>query len=100
MAVTFRAMVLPRPVRPQGGQRTVCKQTRELENAEALGGMRNPFASEGKVLKASEAGRLLRERFEATLDKFPYFVHDVESALHPVAPKVYFFRGGIFTSIF
>ena len=41
--------------------------------------MRNPFASFSKLPKASEAGRLLRERLESALDKFPGFVHDVGS---------------------
>ena len=43
--------------------------------------MRNPFASLSKLPKASEAGRLLRERFESALDKFPEFVHDSGSVL-------------------
>ena len=43
--------------------------------------MRNPFASLSKLPKASEAGRLLRERLESAFDsdKLPEFVHDVES---------------------
>ena len=43
--------------------------------------MRNPFASFSKLPKASEAGRLLRERLESALDKFPELVHDVGGVL-------------------
>ena len=69
------------PCALRGTRAPSVKLTRELENAEALGGMQNPFASLSKLPKASEAGRLLRERLESAFDKFPGFVHDVGSVI-------------------
>ena len=57
------------------------RDIRDSENALALGGMRNPYASVAKVSGAREAGRRIRGVLDRKLLEFPEFVNSVLGSL-------------------